>query len=768
VDLADRRTETGCSDEFKFASHERLRVNCCCRDFGGVDETEVPGDDGGVLSGLCLAEMVRVSTSASPRPSANDTLFLILAFSRILGRSPLFDDCVEPSFCWLLGKRGDSGCCGRGDIADRGTKRPSSESLEDRCVDASSAESAGATCADDPQPILILNEPPTPLLASPTTARFLCREACCCSRKRGKEKAPAFRKSTRRLVAGFESPCVGMAVSAKAAADARLQEERQKDERKKSAIVLMLHHLIDSGYVSAAEALRKESGISPDQWTPADNMDLLTVIQEFEAFFHMKFSRRPKLCRRTVGAPSSAPSRIRPANARAAEAVRKAGQSPSQSQPQLGVPTTADGKPPRSRQRRNSVTTDSRPTLPKIGGQPASVAGSAASHMVPNINSISKHLGGDGARPERSEDSPSLMSISGITNSRDPSPQQPRRRRIPEAEGESGTPEERPATPPAHFESQLLKPLPQEYRDNAELAELATLIQRDIFTANPNVRWSDIVGLDTAKRLLQEAIVLPVRYPELFTGILQPWKGSLLFGSPGTGKTMLAKAVATECDTTFFNISASTIVSKWRGDSEKLVRVLFDLARHHAPSTIFLDEIDAIMSQRGEGGSGEHEASRRLKTELLIQMDGLAKTADQVFLLCVSNLPWELDTAMLRRLEKRIFVPLPDVPARVQMLKDLLPPGERSEPNIDFGAIAKKLDGYSGSDIRLVCKEAAMAPARRLVSRMEAEEPGVTIDDIEKVTAAEIEEALGRSKPAQATKANMQKYAEWQAEYGAN
>ena len=248
-------------------------------------------------------------------------------------------------------------------------------------------------------------------------------------------------------------------------------------------------------------------------------------------------------------------------------------------------------------------------------------------------------------------------------------------------------------------------------------------VQNEIINVNPGVSFKDIVGLDDAKRLLKEAVLMPLKFPHFFEGILEPWKGILLFGPPGTGKTMLAKAVATECRTTFFNISASTIVSKWRGDSEKLVRVLFELARYHQPSTIFIDEVDSILSSRT--GAGEHEASRRMKTELLIQLDGLIKASgERVFLLAASNLPWDLDMALLRRLEKRILVTLPCAEAREGMVKFHLPPGppgsgKRAEDSINFTEFAEQLEGYSGSDIRLVCKEAAMKPLRRIMQQID-------------------------------------------------
>jgi katanin p60 ATPase-containing subunit A1 len=309
-------------------------------------------------------------------------------------------------------------------------------------------------------------------------------------------------------------------------------------------------------------------------------------------------------------------------------------------------------------------------------------------------------------------------------------------------------------------------------------------ISRDILTKNPGTNWDSIVGLSHAKSLLKEAVVMPLKYPQLFTGLLTPWKGVLLFGPPGTGKTLLAKAVATECETTFFNVSASTLVSKWRGDSEKLVRVLFDLARHHQPSTIFVDELDSIMSSRS-GEAGEHEGSRRMKTELLIQLDGLSRDAkDQVFLLAASNLPWDLDSAMLRRLEKRILVDLPSAEAREAMLRQYLPVDAVAE-GIDYSKLASLTNEWSGSDIRLLCKEAAMHPVRRLMVKLESierqpevkttnrqraakkckAEPDPVELKVGPVTEDDTMKALATVHRAPA--AHTDRYIDWQTQFGA-
>uniref|UniRef100_A0A3B3VXT7 Katanin p60 ATPase-containing subunit A-like 2 n=1 Tax=Poecilia latipinna TaxID=48699 RepID=A0A3B3VXT7_9TELE len=310
----------------------------------------------------------------------------------------------------------------------------------------------------------------------------------------------------------------------------------------------------------------------------------------------------------------------------------------------------------------------------------------------------------------------------------------------------------------------LLKPLSGFSGISGEMRELAAIISEDIYLHSPNVRWEDIIGLEDAKRLVKEAVVYPIKYPQLFTGILSPWKGLLLYGPPGTGKTMLAKAVATECKTTFFNISASSIVSKWRGDSEKLVRVLFELARYHAPSTIFLDELESVMGQRGTSATNEHEGSRRMKTELLIQMDGLATSEDLVFVLAASNLPWELDHGMLRRLEKRILVGLPSSPARQAMISHWLPPLSLL---VNLSRVpTQEMEGYSGCDIRLTCKEAAMRPVRKIFDALESHhDANMDMPAIElgTVTTEDFMEVLVYTKPS--TQNLMDRYTIWEKKH---
>ena len=251
-------------------------------------------------------------------------------------------------------------------------------------------------------------------------------------------------------------------------------------------------------------------------------------------------------------------------------------------------------------------------------------------------------------------------------------------------------------------------------------SELINVIKRDILVDKLSIPWDQIADLEDAKQILQEAVVLPMYMPQFFKGIRRPWKGVLLYGPPGTGKTLLAKAVASECQTNFFNVSSSTISSKFRGESEKLVRILFELARHYEPSTIFIDEIDSIAMSRG--GDNEHEASRRVKTELMVQMDGVAVNHEmhdssnchcRVIVIGATNTPWSIDEAIRRRFEKRIFIPLPSSSGREVMFRLNLQDSDFDEKNINFEELSNLTHGYSGSDIANICRDAAMMSVRR-------------------------------------------------------
>eukprot|EP00753_Platysulcus_tardus_P014799 PLAT4535.1.p1 GENE.PLAT4535.1~~PLAT4535.1.p1 ORF type:complete len:475 (+),score=233.44 PLAT4535.1:60-1484(+) len=249
----------------------------------------------------------------------------------------------------------------------------------------------------------------------------------------------------------------------------------------------------------------------------------------------------------------------------------------------------------------------------------------------------------------------------------------------------------------------------EEDEDDPEKSKLRGALAGAIVSTKPDVKWSDVAGLEAAKAALKEAVILPARFPQFFTGKRRPWKGILLYGPPGTGKSYLAKAVATEADATFFAVSSADLVSKWQGESERLVRNLFEMARESRPAIIFIDEIDSLCTSRSEG---ESDSSRRIKTEFLVQMQGVGNEHDGILVLGATNTPWELDPAMRRRFQKRIYIPLPEAPARsiIFRLQTGDTPNDLREE--DWDILGRDSDGFSGSDCSVVVAEALMEPLR--------------------------------------------------------
>ena len=286
------------------------------------------------------------------------------------------------------------------------------------------------------------------------------------------------------------------------------------------------------------------------------------------------------------------------------------------------------------------------------------------------------------------------------------------------------------------------------------------LIENEIMDHGSPVTWNDIAGLDFVKTTVKEIVVFPLLRPDIFHGLRGPPKGLLLFGPPGTGKTLIGKCIASQSKSTFFSISASSLTSKWVGEGEKMVRALFAVARVHQPSVVFIDEIDSVLSARSDN---EHESSRRIKTEFLIQLDGASTVGEErILVVGATNRPGDLDEAARRRLVKRLYVPLPETCARVQIVKNLLSRQNHILSEFDYTQIGDLTDGYSGADMATLCKEAAMGPIRSLdYSKMDSIQP----EDVRSIEFLDFESALRQVKASVSDK-DLQNYHDWNEQYG--
>ena len=292
--------------------------------------------------------------------------------------------------------------------------------------------------------------------------------------------------------------------------------------------------------------------------------------------------------------------------------------------------------------------------------------------------------------------------------------------------------------------------IPQEILDNLQvtredffnaLREIRPSALREVFIERPNIKWGDIGGLDSVKKELKEAVELPLKSPEVFAKFgIRPVKGVLLVGLPGTGKTMFAKAVATETEANFISIKGPEVLSKWVGESEKAIREIFRKARMSTPCVIFIDEIDSIAPHRGTGDEG-NKVTERVVDTFLTEMDGLTGLKN-VVVIAATNRPDILDPALLRggRFDRIIEIPPPEQKTREEIFR-IHTKNMPTDKKVNIAELAEKTEGYTGADIENVCREAGMAAIRRGAS-------------MEKVEHRDFEEALKTVKPSVTKKYN--------------
>ena len=320
----------------------------------------------------------------------------------------------------------------------------------------------------------------------------------------------------------------------KASNDARASEEQRAEHRKRNTLLLIMHFLEEENYLNTLSSLETEAGVSLKKFSICDNIDLQTIIQEYESYYFVKFNKWPKISKRvTVDSSNSRRSTSKPCMPSRSSTLTN-GSKTVVPLPNINTSSLSDSETVNKKRSAKSSKTKCKTQQSEVSLSPTATS------------------------TDSGHQSCSDMSLEGMSVGATPPKAENKRRTVIDFRSMLSNTLKAEATAALDSSERLLKPLAGyaggltgEYRD------LANVVSRDIYSENPNVSWSDIIGLDEAKRLVKESVVYPIRYPELFTGILSPWKGLLLYGPPGTGKTLLAKAVATECNTTFFNISGT-------------------------------------------------------------------------------------------------------------------------------------------------------------------------------------------------------------------
>lgn len=470
--------------------------------------------------------------------------------------------------------------------------------------------------------------------------------------------------------------------------------------RQKNLLYLMHRYLIENGFFESANTLRAEARLTEDIEV-CDNIDLDSIYLEFAAYYSLKFGKYPKFLKKSQ-ATTSLPGR-----------------------------PTEGGRETSSRYRKSksisTLSSVSRRTDKALNNLTGSADTTGSSDV--NDNSADLHV-----------------TVTHINTSCSPV-----------EEGEI-------LSKPQIYDS--LSHLKQVQHANHSLnndillscqewQSLTELVRSTIINEEVKLSWSDMCGNQMAIDIIKEAVLMPIHYPELFTSGLKPWRSALIHGPPGSGKTLLARILYAETRNfiTFFNITSSVIVSKWRGESEKLLKILFYLAQKHAPSIIFFDEIESLTSRRDR--ITDHESSRRFKNELLQLMDGLEQLSTGIFVLASTNMPWEIDDAFLRRFEKKLLVQLPNEEERATLIRKLLPLCVKvcSEQIDDLVRCA---EDFTGDEIRLACKEIAMQSVRQIAK---ISDKGSDY----KLKANSLDWAFKQKKPL--TLQLMEKHRQWQKQY---